>query len=174
MASHSGMFLKRDERLSLIQELESKGELKSENIPVNSSSAAVATAAAAVAANSPVETTFGTGCLCCSEDNDHANILLCEGCNDEYHTYCLDPPLRAVPSGDWYCSKCKIPSFQDDGLDQLVSALPPSYTSRFGEVCWAQGGNGFGYWPSLLYVSTPSLPILFVHVLMNYLLMYSL
>jgi hypothetical protein len=164
MASHSGMFLKRDERLSLIQELESKGELKPENIPVYSSSAA----AAAAAVNAPVETSFGTGCLYCAEDNDHANILLCEGCNDEYHTYCLDPPLRAVPSGDWYCSKCKVPSFQDDGLDQLVSALPPSYTSRFGEVCWAQGGNGFGYWPSLLYVSAPSLPILFVRVFMDY------
>jgi hypothetical protein len=47
----------------------------------------------------------GTGCLCCGEDDDHANILLCEGCNAEYHTYCLDPPLRAVPTGDWYCCK---------------------------------------------------------------------
>jgi hypothetical protein len=98
---------------------------------------------------------FGTGCLFCGVDDDHANLLLCEGCNAEYHTYviycfctdcgsggrsldcvpfqcliffffvrdycpafewtcvlfpyriryCLDPPLRAVPTGDWYCCK---------------------------------------------------------------------
>jgi histone demethylase JARID1 len=50
---------------------------------------------------------YGTGCLCCGEDDDHANILLCEGCNAEYHTYCLDPPLRSVPIGDWYCCELR-------------------------------------------------------------------
>jgi hypothetical protein len=43
------------------------------------------------------------GCRVCRKDNDHANLLLCEMCNDEYHTYCLDPPLNAVPKGDFYC-----------------------------------------------------------------------
>mmetsp|Transcript_10791 Transcript_10791/g.19857 ORF Transcript_10791/g.19857 Transcript_10791/m.19857 type:complete len:233 (-) Transcript_10791:2081-2779(-) len=97
---------------------------------------------------------FGTGCLSCGEDDDHANLLLCEGCNAEYHTYCLDPPLRAVPSGDWFCSTCKaemVPLEDDDGLEQLVSALSPTFTSRFGEVCWAQGGVGFGWWPAFIY-----------------------
>ena len=49
--------------------------------------------------------------------------------------------------------KCQahLDAFQDDGLDKLVSALPPSFTSRFGEVCWAQGGVGFGWWPSFIY-----------------------
>ena len=23
-----------------------------------------------------------------------------------YHTYCLNPPLRAVPRGNWYCPEC--------------------------------------------------------------------
>jgi hypothetical protein len=48
------------------------------------------------------------GCLKCGHDDDHANLLLCEGCNDEYHTYCLQPPLRAVPEGDWFCGKTTI------------------------------------------------------------------
>jgi hypothetical protein len=39
----------------------------------------------------------------------------------------------------------------DDGLDSLVSALPPSYTSRFGEIVWAAGGVGFGWWPACVY-----------------------
>lgn len=46
-----------------------------------------------------------TGCLICGNDDDHNNLMLCEGCNDEYHTYCLDPPLDAVPHDDWYCGK---------------------------------------------------------------------
>jgi len=40
---------------------------------------------------------------------------------------------------------------KDDGLNELVEALPPSFTSRFGEICWAAGGNGFGWWPSCVY-----------------------
>jgi len=100
------------------------------------------------------------GCRVCRKDNDHANLLLCEACNAEYHLYCLNPPLQAVPLGDWYCGKCK-PSRQQlaepkrdydiDGLDYMVSALPPLYTERFGEVVWAQGGPGFGWWPSYIY-----------------------
>ena len=46
---------------------------------------------------------IGGGCLKCGLDNDHANLLLCEICNDEYHTYCLDPPLMSVPDSDFYC-----------------------------------------------------------------------
>ena len=40
---------------------------------------------------------------------------------------------------------------EDDGLDALVCALPPKYTKRFGEICWAQGGVGFGWWPAFIY-----------------------
>jgi hypothetical protein len=48
-------------------------------------------------------------------------------------------------------AECKITSFEDDGLDRLVTALPPEFTARFGEICWAQGGVGFGWWPAFIY-----------------------
>jgi hypothetical protein len=38
-----------------------------------------------------------------------------------------------------------------DSLDELVAALPPSFTSRFGEIIWAAGGVGFGWWPACIY-----------------------
>jgi hypothetical protein len=104
-----------------------------------------------------LQDTFGTGCLCCGEDDDHANLLLCEFCNAEYHTYCCEPPLRQVPTGDWFCSSCTSAMAaqqywkDDDGLDRLVSALSPTFTSRFGEICWAHGGVGFGWWPGFIY-----------------------
>ena len=33
-------------------------------------------------------------------------MLLCDGCDDSYHTYCLIPPLASVPRGDWRCPRC--------------------------------------------------------------------
>jgi PHD-finger len=44
-----------------------------------------------------------TGCLVCGVDDDHANLLLCEECNGEFHTYCLTPKLDTVPEYDWFC-----------------------------------------------------------------------
>ncbi|KAL3802997.1 hypothetical protein HJC23_008981 [Cyclotella cryptica] len=101
----------------------------------------------------PGENNPDEGCRVCRRDEDHANLLLCEACNDEYHTYCLKPPLQSVPDDDWFCDKCKQlhSAKDDDGLDCLVSALPPAYTSRFGEIVWAAGGQGFGWWPACIY-----------------------
>lgn len=45
------------------------------------------------------------GCRKCGKDNDHSKLLLCEMCNDEYHIYCLDPPLNHVPEDDFYCGE---------------------------------------------------------------------
>lgn len=33
-------------------------------------------------------------------------MLLCDGCDDSYHTFCLMPPLQEIPKGDWRCPKC--------------------------------------------------------------------
>jgi len=51
------------------------------------------------------EDSVRSGCQICGFDDDHANLLLCEGCDTELHTYCLDPPLEKVPQGEWFCGK---------------------------------------------------------------------
>jgi hypothetical protein len=33
-------------------------------------------------------------------------MLLCDGCDHGYHMFCLEPPLVAVPKGDWFCPGC--------------------------------------------------------------------
>uniref|UniRef100_A0A671V5H4 [histone H3]-trimethyl-L-lysine(4) demethylase n=1 Tax=Sparus aurata TaxID=8175 RepID=A0A671V5H4_SPAAU len=45
-------------------------------------------------------------CLVCNSGGEEDRLLLCDGCDDSYHTFCLIPPLHDVPKGDWRCPKC--------------------------------------------------------------------
>ncbi|XP_050375974.1 lysine-specific demethylase JMJ17 [Argentina anserina] len=33
-------------------------------------------------------------------------MLLCDRCDKGWHIYCLSPPLKQIPSGNWYCFDC--------------------------------------------------------------------
>ncbi|CAK9141883.1 unnamed protein product [Ilex paraguariensis] len=33
-------------------------------------------------------------------------MLLCDRCNKGWHIYCLSPPVKQVPPGNWYCLEC--------------------------------------------------------------------
>ncbi|XP_047341100.1 lysine-specific demethylase 5B [Impatiens glandulifera] len=33
-------------------------------------------------------------------------MLLCDRCNKGWHIYCLSPPLKRIPPGNWYCLEC--------------------------------------------------------------------
>ncbi len=43
--------------------------------------------------------------LCHCGDNEDS-LLLCDGCDKGYHTYCFKPSLDNIPDGDWYCFEC--------------------------------------------------------------------
>ena len=45
----------------------------------------------------------GRGCLICGTNDNEGQTLLCEHCDGEYHTYCLQ--LDGIPEGEWYCGK---------------------------------------------------------------------
>ena len=38
---------------------------------------------------------------------DAEKMLLCDGCDRGFHMYCLNPPVKKVPEGDWYCADCR-------------------------------------------------------------------
>ncbi|XP_013066570.2 lysine-specific demethylase 5A-like isoform X1 [Biomphalaria glabrata] len=45
-------------------------------------------------------------CHMCGRGDGEDQMLLCDGCDDAFHTYCLVPPLAEVPKGDWRCPTC--------------------------------------------------------------------
>lgn len=45
-------------------------------------------------------------CSICGQGTDDNKLLLCDSCDQGYHIYCLQPPLRTIPRGAWYCSSC--------------------------------------------------------------------
>ncbi|CAB1347386.1 unnamed protein product [Coregonus sp. 'balchen'] len=53
-------------------------------------------------------------CLMCGRGDEEDRLLLCDGCDDSYHTFCLIPPLQDVPKGDWRCPKCVAEVWNSD------------------------------------------------------------
>ena len=63
--------------------------------------------------NAAVQEGEPDACVIC---DDGGELLICDGCDREYHRECLDPPLRSVPEGHWECDECvnrKLMLFRD-------------------------------------------------------------
>jgi hypothetical protein len=53
-------------------------------------------------------------------------MLLCDGCDDAYHMFCLDPPLKSIPEGDWYANtRNPQPATLNHTLSSLISNAGP-------------------------------------------------
>ena len=83
------------------------------------------------------------GCVVCKLRNDKRSMLLCNICDDGYHTYCLDPPLPGVPEGDFQCPLCLITKkpksssvYQVTLKSHLIRTEPPRMdTKTKDEAC---------------------------------------
>ena len=47
-----------------------------------------------------------TVCVRCKGEGDEELTLLCDLCDEPLHTYCHQPPLPAVPRGEYHCRRC--------------------------------------------------------------------
>ncbi|XP_073984371.1 bromodomain adjacent to zinc finger domain 2B toutatis isoform X5 [Rhodnius prolixus] len=47
-----------------------------------------------------------TNCQFCHSGDNEDKLLLCDGCDKGYHTYCFKPKMENIPEGDWYCHQC--------------------------------------------------------------------
>lgn len=45
-------------------------------------------------------------CKICKQGVHGELLMLCDSCDDGYHTYCLDPPMPKVITGPYICDKC--------------------------------------------------------------------
>ncbi|PNF24037.1 hypothetical protein B7P43_G08616, partial [Cryptotermes secundus] len=45
-------------------------------------------------------------CQFCHSGDNEDKLLLCDGCDKGYHTYCFKPKMENIPDGDWYCYEC--------------------------------------------------------------------
>ncbi|XP_073812223.1 bromodomain adjacent to zinc finger domain 2B toutatis isoform X3 [Musca autumnalis] len=45
-------------------------------------------------------------CQFCTSGENEDKLLLCDGCDKGYHTYCFKPKMENIPEGDWYCFEC--------------------------------------------------------------------
>jgi len=45
-------------------------------------------------------------CQFCHGGENESALLLCDGCDKGFHTYCFKPPITKIPEGDWYCYEC--------------------------------------------------------------------
>ena len=51
-------------------------------------------------------------CRLCKRKGDADKMLLCDKCDCGHHIYCLRPPLKVIPEGDWFCADCKPKSVE--------------------------------------------------------------
>uniref|UniRef100_A0A914ZF67 PHD-type domain-containing protein n=1 Tax=Parascaris univalens TaxID=6257 RepID=A0A914ZF67_PARUN len=48
-----------------------------------------------------------TKCKKCDKSSNPEVLLLCDMCDEAWHTWCLRPMLWYVPDDDWFCPKCQ-------------------------------------------------------------------
>jgi alpha-tubulin suppressor-like RCC1 family protein len=71
----------------------------------------------------PEEVDSPDDCMVCGKDTDD-DLIECEKCETPCHLKCNDPPLDAVPEGEWLCSTCTAQ--QEDPTYQPVPSKTPA------------------------------------------------
>uniref|UniRef100_A0A6Q2Y4P2 [histone H3]-trimethyl-L-lysine(4) demethylase n=1 Tax=Esox lucius TaxID=8010 RepID=A0A6Q2Y4P2_ESOLU len=73
-------------------------------------------------------------CLMCGRGDEEDRLLLCDGCDDSYHTFCLIPPLQDVPKGEWRCPKCVAECSKPREAFGFEQAVREYTLQSFGEM----------------------------------------
>ncbi|GAA5878392.1 hypothetical protein JCM16303_002757 [Sporobolomyces ruberrimus] len=60
----------------------------------------------------------GDACEVCKSERDPDHIVLCDDCDKGFHLNCLSPPLRQVPTTQFYCDRCLLLNGADYGFDE--------------------------------------------------------
>ena len=81
-------------------------------------------------------------CKICGQSgrDDEETFIVCDGCDQGFHTYCLSPPLQKIPKGKWFCVSCEKAAreveFEDggeytiDGFREACAAFDLAFFGR--------------------------------------------
>jgi len=83
------------------------------------------------------------GCRKCFGKHDSDFLLLCDGCDEESHTYCLSPPLTMIPFDSWYCGVC-IAAGKDTEEAFMMDEDEEEEGGAAFEEGYEEGGEGEG------------------------------
>ncbi|KDQ08859.1 hypothetical protein BOTBODRAFT_148481 [Botryobasidium botryosum FD-172 SS1] len=78
----------------------------------------------------PGDVIKGETCEICKISNRGPEMLLCDGCDCGFHMFCLDPPLTAIPRGQWFCDTCVFDTGGDFGFDEGEDHSLASFQAR--------------------------------------------
>ncbi|EPT01146.1 hypothetical protein FOMPIDRAFT_1121068, partial [Fomitopsis schrenkii] len=81
----------------------------------------------------PVDLESPDQCLVCNTEDDDTPMLACDKCDHPYHIKCLDPPLDAVPDGEWFCPECDETPGAPIGPDAALPAVKGRATRKIEE-----------------------------------------
>ncbi|PKA57523.1 Methyl-CpG-binding domain-containing protein 9 [Apostasia shenzhenica] len=56
--------------------------------------------------NAPSHEAIFFPCKTCSLQDNAQKMLICDDCDDAFHTYCCRPKIRKLPDDEWYCQSC--------------------------------------------------------------------
>ena len=73
--------------------------------------ASIVSKSAAAAAFKNAEVDPLATCKICGNPDDEHLLLVCDGCNSLVHTYCNDNALEVIPSGSYFCDRCRPPFY---------------------------------------------------------------
>lgn len=70
----------------------------------------------------------GLSCIICNGSEQEDQLLLCDGCDQACHTFCLG--LTTVPEDAWFCSHCQAARGTPVGEVETISESPYGGNSR--------------------------------------------
>ena len=80
-----------------------------------------------------------TACKVCHSKDDEDAMLLCDGCDAGYHTYCSQPPIEDVPEGDWFCPSCPEHQVKEGATPLSPESKKGGGRSRRRKSRWSSG-----------------------------------
>lgn len=73
------------------------------------------------------------GCVICNRNTDLSHMLICDGCEREFHMGCLSPPMKKLPQNEWYCTECMKGTDGEYGFEEDFDNI--FSLSEFKEDC---------------------------------------